>query len=66
MSAESGWLGIAVGISVGILGWVVGLGELIWPQHPQWVLLLITVVVAILSAAILNRQDHRSTGGART
>lgn len=60
MSAESSWLGTAVGISVGILAWVVGLGEILWPQHPQWALFLVIAGVSIVSIAILERSDRRS------
>ena len=61
MRAESRWLGTAVGLSVGILAWVVGLGELIWPQHPQWALILIIIAVALVSAELLERSDRRRT-----
>ena len=54
MSAESGWAA-AIGIAAGVLGWVVGLGQTLWPQHPYLVLLLLVVGVAIVSSLILNR-----------
>jgi ABC-type cobalamin transport system permease subunit len=58
MSAESGWAGIAVGASVGTLAWVVGLGNFLWPQHPNWALSFITLFVAVVSMMILERTDH--------
>jgi len=66
MSAESGWLATAVGTAVGILGWVVGLGKVVWPEHPQWAMFFITLGVTIVSMVIFERNDHRSTGHVRT
>ena len=60
MSAESGWA-TAVGIAVGMLGWVVGLGKVLWPQHPQWALVLIVVGVAVVCMVIPERNDRHST-----
>ena len=65
MSAELGWAA-AVGVSVGILSWVVGLGNILWPNHPQLALFLIVVVVTIVSKVILERSDARSTKLARS
>ncbi|HEY2468695.1 MAG TPA: hypothetical protein VGI45_12760 [Terracidiphilus sp.] len=61
MSMESGWVGTAVGAAVGTLGWVVGLGKVLWPEHPQWALFFIIAGVSIVSAMILERNDRRST-----
>ena len=61
MSAESGWVGTAIGISVGMLGWVVGLGQVLWPQHPGWALLLIVAGVSVVSMLMLERHERRST-----
>ena len=60
MSAESGWVGSAIGISVGILAWVVGLGKILWAAHPQWALLLIVLLVSIVSMALLDRKERGS------
>ena len=65
MSAESGWLGSATGAAVGMLGWVVGLGKVLWPEHPQWALFLIIAIVAIVSSAILEWNAGRETTRAR-
>jgi hypothetical protein len=59
MNAESGWA-LAVGVAAGILGWVVGLGKVLWPQHPQLALFLIAGGLAIVSSMILNRNHRRS------
>jgi hypothetical protein len=59
MSAESGWA-IAVGAAAGMLGWVVGLGEVLWPQHPQLALFFIAAGVSIVSSMILSRNHRRS------
>jgi hypothetical protein len=64
MRTESGWVGTAIGIAVGMFAWVVGLGRVLWPAHPQWALLLIIVLVSIVSAVILDWNDRR--GAAHT
>jgi len=66
MSAESGWLGTAVGIAVGMLARVVGLGNVLWPQHPQWALFSVVVAVAVVSMAILERNERRSSNRVHT
>ena len=57
MSAEWGWAA-ALGFAVGTLGWVVGLGELLWPEHPAWALLLITLGVTVVSMVIFERIER--------
>jgi energy-converting hydrogenase Eha subunit G len=59
MRAQSGWLGIATGVSIGVLAWVVGLGSFLWPEHPQWALCFIVAGVAAVSAVILERNERR-------
>jgi hypothetical protein len=65
MGAESGWAA-AVGVSAGILSWVVGLGNILWPKHPQWALFLIAAVVTIVCMLILERSDARTARLARS
>ena len=65
VSAESGWVGTAVGIAVGTLGWVVGLGKVLWPAHPQCALICITAGVSMVSVVILERIDRRSVNRAQ-
>ena len=65
MSYESGWVGTAIGGSVGVLGWVVGLGKVLWPQHPQWALFFIILGVAAISMPIVDRNDRRGTSRAQ-
>jgi hypothetical protein len=60
MSAESSWIAAAIGTSVGVLFWVVGLGKVLWPEHPQWALVFIVVVVTAVSMVIVEWEDHRS------
>ena len=60
MSAESGWVGTAIGASIGVLGWVVGLGKVLWPEHPQWALFFIIVGVTAVSTPIVEWNDRRS------
>jgi len=65
MRAESGLVGTAIGASLGVLGWVVGLGKLLWPEHPQWALSLIVVAVATISMVIIERNEHRRANRAQ-
>lgn len=60
MSAESGWA-MAVGAAVGMLGWVVGLGTVLWPEHPQWALFFVILGVTIVSMVIFERNERRSS-----
>jgi hypothetical protein len=60
MSAESGWAAAAIGASAGVLGWVVGLGKILWPQHPQWALFFIIIGVTAVSTPIVEWNDRRS------
>ena len=66
MHLESGWVATAVGTAVGILGWVVGLGKIVWPEHPQWALFFITLAVTIVSMVILEHNDRRDAHHAQT
>ena len=65
MSAESGWVATAIGASVGVLGWVVGLGKVLWPEHPQWALFFFIVVVIAVSTVIVEWNDRRSANRAQ-
>jgi hypothetical protein len=66
MSAESGWVGTAIGASIGVLGWVVGLGKVLWPEHPQWALFFIIVGVTAVSTLIVEWDDRRSANRAQS
>ena len=59
MSKEAKYFGTAVGVSAGILAWVVGLHKTLWSAHPQSVLLAIVFVVAVGSAVIIGRGERR-------
>lgn len=61
MHAESSLVGTAIGASIGVLGWVVGLGAVLWPEHPQWALFFIVIAVAVISTIILEQNDRRDT-----
>ncbi len=56
MSKEAGWVGTAVGVSAGILVWVVGLHNALWPAHPRWVLAAVICGVAALSSIVIERR----------
>ena len=66
MSAESGWVGTAIVASIGVLGWVVGLGKVLWPEHPQWALFFIIVGVTAVSTLIVEWDDRRSANRAQS
>jgi hypothetical protein len=37
-----------IGTAVGLAAWVLGLGKIIWPDHPQIASFLLTLVVTII------------------
>ncbi len=68
MSARSNWISrstwaaTAVGTAVGTGGWILGLGNFVWPAHPGWALFFITL------AATLGTQiavEHEGRNAAR-
>ena len=60
MAKESGWVAVAIGASVGVLGWVVGLGKVLWPDHPHWALFFVIAGVIGISMMIVERSERRS------
>jgi hypothetical protein len=58
MSKEATWFGTAVGVSAGILVWVVGLDKSLCPAHPEWFLLAVTLFVAAVSAVMIQRGER--------
>jgi hypothetical protein len=60
MSKEARWIGIAVGISAGILAWVVKLHQALWSAHPQWMLLAIVCGVGVVCSVMIERGERRS------
>ena len=43
MSARAQWMATVAGTVVGTGGWIFGLGNLIWHEHPQWPVLSLTI-----------------------
>jgi hypothetical protein len=37
-----------IGTAVGLSAWIVGIGHLIWPTHPQWAGFLLTLAITIV------------------
>jgi hypothetical protein len=64
MSARSNWVATAVGTAVGTGGWLLGLGDIVWPAHPYWALFFITIAVTIVSAVVVEQEVRRSTNSA--
>jgi hypothetical protein len=38
----------AIGTAVGLGSWIFGLGQVMWPTHPQWASFLLTLVTTIV------------------
>lgn len=38
----------AIGTAVGLGSWIFGLGQAMWPAHPQWASFLLTLVTTIV------------------
>jgi len=60
MSKESKLLGAAVGVSAGIFVWVVGLHKSLWPSHPDFFLVAVSLLVGAVSLVIIQRGEPRS------
>ena len=60
MSKESKLLGAAVGVSAGIFVWVVGLDKSLWPSHPEFFLVAVSLLVGAVSLVIIQRGEPRS------
>lgn len=61
MSAKSSWVATAVGTAVGTGGWIIGLGKVFWPVHPQWALFFLTIASTIITAVVVDQRVWRST-----
>ena len=61
MSAKSGWVATAVGTAVGTGGWIVGLGKVLWPVHPQWALFFLTIASTIITVLVVEQRNRRIT-----
>jgi len=53
-------LGAAVGVSAGIFVWVVGLDKSLWPSHPDFFLVAVSLLVGAVSLVIIQRGEPRS------
>jgi ABC-type branched-subunit amino acid transport system permease subunit len=60
--AKSTLIASLIGSAVGIGGWLVGLGNSIWPQHPQWALFFLTIAITIISMFVAEREHRRRFG----
>ena len=46
-----------VGSAVGVVGWLIGAGDLLWAEHPQIALFLLTLIVTAVFMRILAEED---------
>lgn len=46
-----------VGSSVGIVGWLMGAGDLMWPNHPQIAMFFLTLIVTVVFVRVLAEED---------
>jgi hypothetical protein len=56
MSARANWAATAVGTAVGTGGWILGLGNFVWPAHPGWALFFITLAATIVTQVAVERE----------
>jgi len=56
MSARANWAATAVGTAVGTGGWILGLGNLVWPAHPGWALFFVTLAATIVTQIAVERE----------
>jgi hypothetical protein len=64
MSARAQWMATVTGTVAGTGGWILGLGNLIWPVHPYWALLFLSVAVTVFTMLVVERQVRQ--GARRT
>jgi hypothetical protein len=60
--AKSTLVASLIGSAVGIGGWLVGLGNSIWPRHRQWALFFLTIAVTIISMFVAEGEHRRAVG----
>ena len=56
MSARSTWAATVIGTAIGVGGWILGMGNLVWPAHPNWALFLITFAATIATQVGVERE----------
>jgi len=56
MSARANWAATAVGTAVGTGGWILGLGNFVWPAHPGWALFFITLAATIATQIAVEHE----------
>ena len=61
MSARAQWMATVAGTVVGTGGWIFGLGNLIWHEHPQWALFSLTIAVTAFTMVVIERQVRQGT-----
>jgi|HubBroStandDraft_1064217.scaffolds.fasta_scaffold956773_2 hypothetical protein len=55
MKLQAALVATLVGTGVGLGGWGIGLGKVLWPEHPQWALLFATLGLTILTMIVVGR-----------
>jgi hypothetical protein len=56
VSGNVTWKASLVGSVVGIVAWLLGLGNDIWPAHPQLALLLLTLIATMVMMGVWSKQ----------
>ena len=57
VSMSATWKASLVGSLVGITAWLTGIGDWVWPGHPQMAQLLITLAVTIVAMCYFADQE---------
>jgi hypothetical protein len=51
---------------VGTGGWILGLGNFVWPEHPGWALFFITLAATIVTQFVVERQVRHAARRAQS
>ena len=57
VSSKATFKASLVGSVVGIVGWMMGAGDLMWPNHPQTAMFLLTLIVTVIFVRVLAEED---------
>ena len=61
VKASATLMATLVGTITGTGGWIIGLGKILWPEHPMLALMLVTIVSGIVTQIIVAREARRIT-----
>ena len=60
MGFKATWTITVVATAVATLAWLLGIGHLIWPAHPDLALCLLTIAATVASSILVERRARRA------